>query len=193
MTRQQLKGRFLRFGLAATCVILLVIVAVAQQSIPTGGPIPDRRGFQGVNDPRYPDMMKNGVVTRHVAGQVYVIAGAGGNVEVFAGNDGVLLVDNNFQIFWDQIRTAIRQISDKPIRVVINTHFHPDHNENNENLAKLGATIFAHPNTRIELAKPGRGGATRPEAGLPMVTSSELMTFHFNGEEVVYVPLKKSH
>jgi cyclase len=76
---------------------------------------------------------------------------------------------------------------------VINTHFHGDHNENNENLAKLGAMVFAHPSTRIELARPGRGGVSRPPAGLPMVTSSELFSFHFNGEEVVYVPLKKSH
>jgi len=195
MTRCQLQGRrLLRIGLAATCAILLVAAAVAQRAgILTGGPIPDRRGFQGVNDPRYQDVIKNGVVTRRVAGQVYVIAGAGGNVEVFAGDDGVLLVDNNFQIFWDQIRDAIHQISDKPIRFVINTHFHGDHNENNENLAKLGATVFAHPNTRIELARPGRGGVSRPLAGLPMVTSSELFSFHFNGEEVVYVPLKKSH
>jgi hypothetical protein len=108
MTRRKLQWRrLLRIGLAATCAILLVAAAVAQRAgILTGGPIPDRRGFQGVNDPRYQDVLKNGVVTRHVAGQVYVIAGAGGNVEVFAGDDGVLLVDNNFQIFW--IRSATR-------------------------------------------------------------------------------------
>lgn len=179
--------------LGALALLLLSTTVIAQQQIPTGGPIPDRRGFGGINDPRYPDVIKNGVVTRKVAGQVYVIAGAGGNVVVFAGNDGVLLVDNNFQIFWDQILAAIRKISDKPIRYVINSHYHPDHIENNANLARLGAITIAHPNTRIELARPLPNGTTRPADMLPMVTSSEQFTFHFNGEEVVYVPFKRSH
>ena len=168
----------------AACLLLLGVTVAVQQQIPTGGHLPDRRGVGGVNDPRYPDMMKEGVVTRHLAGQVYVIAGAGGNVEVFAGSDGVLLVDNNFAIFWDQIRNAVRRISDKPIRYVINTHFHPDHLENNDDLTELGAIVFAHPNTRIELARPLPGGGSRPAGMLPIVTSSELMTFHFNGEDV---------
>src|SRR5437016_10893525 len=112
MIRPQLQGWPLRIGFVATCTILLVVAAVGQRpEIPTGGPIPDRRGFQGVNDPRYQDVLKNGVVTRRVAGQVYVIAGAGGNVEVFAGDDGIMLVDDNFTIFYDQIMAAIRQIS----------------------------------------------------------------------------------
>ena len=192
MIRRQVQGWPLRIGVGATCAVLLVVAAVGQRpDIQTGGHIPDRRGFRGVNDPRYQDMLKNGVVTRHVAGQVYVIAGAGGNVEVMAGNDGVFLVDDNFAIFWDQIRNAIRQISDKPVRFVVNTHYHPDHNDNNENLAKLGAIVFAHPNTRIELQR--FAGGSRPPASLPMVTSSEPLTFHFNGEEVMYVPLKNSH
>jgi len=183
----------MRRALVAVCVLLLGVTVMVQQQIPTGGRIPDRRGFAGVNDPRYPELVKEGVVTRRVAGQVYVIAGAGGNVEVFAGNEGVLLVDNNFTILWDPIRNAIRQISDKPIKYVINTHFHPDHLENNDNLAKLGATIFAHPQTRIILQQPLPGGGSRPAGMLPTVTSSELLTFHFNGEEVTYVPLKASH
>jgi hypothetical protein len=100
MMRPQLQGWLLRIGFVATCTILLVVAAVGQRSdIPTGGRIPDRRGFLGVNDPRYQDVLKNGVVTRHIAGQVYVIAGAGGNVEVMAGNDGVFIVDDNSAIF----------------------------------------------------------------------------------------------
>ena len=97
------------------------------------------------------------------------------------------------RFFRDQIRTAIRQISDKPIRYVINSHFHPDHLENNDNLAKLGAMIFAHPETRNVLRQPLPGGGTRPPGMLPVVTSAEQLSFHFNGEEVVYVPFKRSH
>lgn len=195
--------------------ILVVIAAIgvgaataAQRAgIPTGGPVPDRRGFQGVNDPRYGDVIREGVVTRWVAGNVHVIAGAGGNVVVLAGDEGVLLVDNNFSIFWDQIRTAIRQISDQPIRVVVNTHSHGDHNQNNANLFKLGALVFSHPNTRTALMRQGqppaqaaRGAAPRgggpapvPPEGWPKITSAEPMTFHFNGEDVRFVPLKPSH
>jgi len=187
--------------------------------IATGGPIPDRRGFQGVNDPRYPDVIKNGVVTRRVAGQVYVIAGAGGNIAVQAGDDGLLLVDDNFKVFYDQIMASIRRISDRPIKIVVNTHSHPDHNENNENMFRQGALVFSHPNTRVALMRQGQppaagapatapagraagapappqgrgGAATIPPAGWPTVTSNEPMTFHFNGEDVMYVPLKPSH
>ena len=67
LIRRQVQGWPLRIGFLVACTILLVVAAVGQRpDIPTGGHIPDRRGFQGVNDPRYQDMLKNGVVTRHV-------------------------------------------------------------------------------------------------------------------------------
>src|SRR5262245_50923512 len=116
---------------------LFSIAAASQQTIPTGGPIPDIRGFNDrVTDPEA--VSKISVVVRRVAGQVYVVAGAGGNVVVFAGNDGVLLVDTNFVVFHDQIMAAIRRISDKPIRFVLNTHGHLDHVQNNDNMARRG-------------------------------------------------------
>ena len=86
-------------ALAVVFALFLSAEAFVQRQIPTGGPIPDRRGFRGVNDPRYADVIKNGVITRRVAGQIYVVAGAGGNVEVFAGDDRIMLVDDNFQVF----------------------------------------------------------------------------------------------
>ena len=165
-------------------------VAMAQQQIPTGGPIPDRRGFNNsVGDPKLTSPVEE--VVRRVAGNVYVIAGAGGNIEVEAGPDGLLLVDDNFTVFYPKIMAAIRQISDKPVRIVINTHSHFDHNQNNANFAQQGALVFAHPNTRLALMRQ-----TRPPVsaeGLPVATSSEQMTFHFNGEDVTYIPLKPSH
>ena len=213
MNRHRVQRWRLRSWLVVTCAIVLGATAAMQRrEIPTGGPIPDRRGFQGVNDPRYPDVVRNGVVTRRVAGQVYVIAGAGGNIAVQAGDDGLLLVDDNFKVFYDQIMASIRQISDKPIKIVVNTHSHGDHVENNENMFRQGALVFSHPNTRIALMRqgqppvaraggaagppappPGRGPAPVPAAGWPTITSNEPMTFHFNGEDVMYVPLKPSH
>jgi len=168
--------------------ILMVSVLKAQQEIPTGGPIPDIRGFNNsVNDPKLTDPVQE--VVRRVAGNVYVVAGAGGNIVAQAGPDGLLLVDDNFAVFYSRIVAALRQISDKPVRIIVNTHWHPDHNENNANFAKQGSLVFAHPNTRITLM---RLKLSAPE-GLPVVTSSEPMTFHFNGEEISYIPLKPSH
>lgn len=186
-----MKKSMIRGALAALCVLLSCGAVSSQQRIPTGGPIPDIRGFNNkVNDREATS--KISVVVRHVAGKVYVIAGAGGNMVVFAGDDGIMLVDTNFIPFYDQIMAAIRQISDKPIRLVVNTHSHLDHVQNNENMAKLGAVIFAHPNLRMAM-RAVAGTGSNPSGGLPVVTSSGVLTFHFNGEEVVFVPLKPSH
>jgi cyclase len=178
-------------GLLSVLSIFVLSAASAQQDIPTGGPIPDRRGFNFcVGYPELTSQVQE--VVRRVAGNVYVIAGAGGNIAVQAGPDGVMLVDNNFAVFHSRIMAAIRRISDKPVRIVFNTHSHLDHNQNNANVAQQGAVVFAHPNTRLALMRQAGPAAVPPE-GLPMATSSEPLTFHFNGEEVSYIPLKPSH
>ena len=179
-----------RTVLVSTVVILSVSAVKAQPQIPTGGPIPDRRGFNNsVDDPKLTDPVEE--VVRRVAGNVYVIAGAGGNIAVQSGPDGLFLVDDNFAVFYPKIVAALRQISPKPVRMIVNTHSHFDHNQNNANFAKEGALIFAHPNLRTALMQQTRPPVS-PE-GLPLVTSSERMTFHFNGEEISYIPLKPSH
>jgi hypothetical protein len=165
-----------RTVLALTFVALLVSAVTAQQQIPTGGPIPDRRGFNNsVNDPKLTDPVEE--VVRRVAGNVYVIAGAGGNIAAQAGPDGLFLVDDNFAVFYPRIVAALRQISDKPVRMIVNTHSHFDHNQNNANFAKQGALIFAHPNLRMALMQ--QTSPPVPPEGLPVVTSNEPMTFHF--------------
>jgi cyclase len=199
---------------ARRCNVLTVVFAVAVGAtaaiamqgtpFPIGiGPLPDFRGFQGMNDPRYPEVVKQGLVARRIADQVHVIA-VTNNVVVQTGDDGVLLADNSFAIFYDQILGAVRKISDKPIRIVTNSHSHGDHLQNNASLASMGALVFAHPNTRNALMRqgqpqpargnaPGRGPAPVPPAGWPNMTSDSPMTFHFNGEDVMLVPLKASH
>jgi glyoxylase-like metal-dependent hydrolase (beta-lactamase superfamily II) len=173
-------------AIAVICSLLCSSVVLTQQAIPDGGPIPDVRGFNNkINDPK--ETSKISVVVRHVAGKVYVVAGAGGHVVVFAGDDGILLVDTNFHVFYDQIMPAIRKISNAPIRFVVNTHAHLDHVQNNDRMAMQGAVVVTHPNTRRALM-----GSSAP-AALPMVTSSNPLTFHFNGEQVSFVPLKPAH
>ncbi len=179
-----------RSVLALTFVVFSVTAATAQPQIPTGGRIPDRRGFNNsVDDPKLTDPVEE--VVRRVSGNVYVIAGAGGNIAAQAGPDGLFLVDDNFAVFYPKIVSALHQISDKPVRIIVNTHSHFDHNQNNANFAKQGAVIFAQPNLRLSLMQQTR--PLVPPEGLPVVTSSGSMTFHFNGEEISYIPLKPSH
>ena len=128
-----------------------------------------------------------------VAGQVHMVQrpGGGGNVGVFAGPDGVLLVDSLFAPLADRLVAAVRSVSEGEIRFLINTHVHPDHIGGNAPLAGRDVLIFAHDNVRVRalerLRFPRRGGsfAPRPAAGArPVVTYNDAVSFHFNGEEV---------
>jgi len=107
--------------------------------------------------------------TIHVAGNVYMLQTptAGGNIGVFVGPDGVLLVDDQFSAIPDSIVAAVAAISDTEIRFLINTHIHPDHIGGNENLAELGVLIFAHDHVRLRMLTglriPRRGGIAFPQ------------------------------
>lgn len=131
--------------------------------------------------------------TIHVAGNVYMLQTptAGGNIGVFIGPEGVLLVDDQFAPLTESIISAIGEISDVEIRFLINTHVHPDHIGGNENLAELGVLIFAHDNVRLRMLEPlripRRGGISfpqPPEGARPVVTYTDAVTFHLNGEQV---------
>ena len=130
----------------------------------------------------------------HVKGQVYMIQrpGGGGNIGAFIGNDGVLLVDSLFAPMTDELVSSIKEVSDRDIRFLINTHIHIDHVGGNQNLANLGTLIFSHENTRLKFLEekshfPRNGGSfapQQPESARPMITFNDTMTFHFNDEEV---------
>ncbi len=127
------------------------------------------------------------------AGNVHMLQrpGGGGNVGVFAGPDGVLLVDSLFAPLAERLIAAVRTVSAGEIRFLVNTHVHPDHIGGNEPLAATDILIFAHDNLRVrmldELRTPRRGGgfSPQPAAGArPVVTYNDTVSFHFNGEEV---------
>jgi len=190
-----MKVSIFRGVLVAACAVVLCGVALSQEPIPERGPIPDDRGFQPTNPER---VAKVKAVVRHIQGQTYVIAGAGGNVVVFAGDDGILLVDTNFTVLYDQIMPLIRRISNKPIRYIMNTHPHGDHTQNNENFAKQGAIVIGHPNLRKAMIAasttgPATGPGANPKGGFPVITTSAPITLYFNGEEVIFMPLKPAH
>jgi cyclase len=113
-------------------------------------------------------------------------------VGVLVGPDGVLMVDSGTAAFTDRIVAAVKGVSDRPIRFLINTHLHPDHTGGNENIAKLGAVLLARDELRTRLAVPGRGGPPAA-ASLPLLTYRDRVTFHMNGEDVELIPVRGAH
>ncbi len=98
------------------------------------------------------------VHTQHVQGNVYMLSGAGGNITVQVGKEGVLVVDTGLANMSDKVVAAIRKLSDGPIRYVINTHVHADHTGGNEKIAGMGSTIVGG-NVTGDIADAGKGAA----------------------------------
>lgn len=130
------------------------------------------------------------VKTERVADGVYMLSARGGNIGLSVGEDSVFLVDDQFAPLTPKIREAISTVTDKPVRFVLNTHYHPDHTGGNENLGRAGALIVAHDNVRERMnteqfLERMRGqGWTSLEGGLPVVTFNDNVTFHLNGQTV---------
>jgi len=145
-----------------------------------------------------PDFSKVQIKTTKISDNFYTLEGQGGTIGVLTGPDGVLMVDSQFAPLTAKIVAAVRQISDKPIRFLINTHVHGDHTGGNENLGKMGVTIFAREQLRERLIHPapaanGTVPASAPEGALPLVTYSGPVSFHMNGEEVRLIPIPRAH
>jgi cyclase len=135
------------------------------------------------------DFAKTEVQTVKVADGLYVLMGgpAQGNIAVSVGSDGIFLVDSMYAPMHQKIMDAIAKISSQPIRYVVNTHLHGDHTGGNEAMAKLGAVIISHENMRKRMAAPQNNAPGA--ASLPVITYSDSMTLHFNGEEIyIYHP-----
>ena len=138
------------------------------------------------------------IKTTKISSNFYTLEGSGGTIGVLTGPDGVLMVDAQFAPLSDKIIAAIKQVSDGRIRLLINTHVHPDHVGGNENIAKTGATIMARDNLRARMVKPnpganGQPGTPAPSMALPIVTYDAPVTIHMNGEDVQLVPVPKAH
>jgi glyoxylase-like metal-dependent hydrolase (beta-lactamase superfamily II) len=125
-----------------------------------------------------------------------MLTGAGGNLAVSSGPDGVLVVDDDYAPLTDKIKAAIAKLGDKPIRFVVNTHWHGDHTGGNENLGKAGVVIVAQDNVRKRMSVEqfleafNEKVPASPAIALPIVTFTEGVTFHLNGEtiQVFHVP-----
>ncbi len=151
--------------------------------LPLASPVAAQRDFDAVQ-----------ITTEDVGGGVYVLFGEGGNIGLSVGEDGALLVDDQFAPLTGKILAAVAEITDHPVRFVLNTHWHSDHTGGNENLAKEGSLIVAHEKARrrmnpADFPDIGKSEQFPPEA-LPVVTFDQGVSFHWNGLEIeaVYVP-----
>ena len=145
-----------------------------------------------------PDFSKVEIRTTRLADDFYTLEGLGGTVSVLTGPDGVLLVDSQFAALSDKLVTAIRKVSNQPIRFLVDTHLHGDHTGGNENFAKLGALVFGRDQlrARMEHPNPAPDGTPRKAAvaqALPTVTYDGPVSIHVNGEIVRLIPLRNAH
>ena len=143
------------------------------------------------------DFSKVEVKAEKVAGKVYMLTGAGGNIGLSIGDDGVVVIDDQFAPLAAKIQAAIKGLTDKPVRFVLNTHWHGDHTGGNEELGKT-ATLVAHDNVRKRLAEgsaslAGRKVDPAPKGALPVITFNESLTVHLNGEDIRALHFEKGH
>ena len=127
------------------------------------------------------------ISTHHVAGTVHYLAGRGGNIGLSIGDDGVVMIDDQFAPLTDRIVEAINGISNGNIRFLINTHVHGDHVGGNENMGRMGVSIVAQDRVRLRLAE------RLPAIALPVLTYSDAVRIHLNGEEVELLPVPPAH
>ena len=149
--------------------------------------------------PQRPPQFEMEVKTTRLTDGLYVLEGAGGNVAAFVWDDGVLLVDDKLAPASPGLKAAVAAISPRPVRFVVNTHWHRDHSGGNEALAGDGSVIVAHENVRRRMgvdsfiAVFGRRAPASPPKALPIVTFTRDVTFHLGGEEISVVHVGPAH
>lgn len=142
-----------------------------------------------------PDWSKVQIKVTRVSGNIYMLEGQGGNMAASVGEDGIVIVDDQFAPLAEKIQKALKdlKVTDKPVRFVINTHFHGDHTGGNVPFANAGSTVIAQDNVRKRLQSGGvlgNGGSIKMEvkpaeaAALPIITFEHDVTVHLNGEDI---------
>jgi len=146
------------------------------------------------------DFSKVEIVTTKLTDSTYMLTGAGGNLGLAIGPDAVFLVDDQFAPLTPKIVAAIAKLTDKPVRFVLNTHWHGDHTGGNENLGKTGAIIVAHENVRKRMSTEQFTEFSQsttppsPPGALPIVTfTGGSVSFHLNGDEVRAIHMPNAH
>ncbi len=142
------------------------------------------------------DFSKVEIKATKVAGSVYMLEGAGGNIGVSIGADGILIVDDQFAPLADKIRAALKALGEGKLKFVLNTHWHGDHTGGN---AQFGteASVIAHDNVRKRLATEqtifNEKVPASPKEALPVITFDKSLAVHFNGEEIRAIHFPHGH
>ena len=130
---------------------------------------------------------------------VHMLTGRGGNMGLSVGPDGAFLIDDQFAPLTAKIIAAIDELTDEPVRFVVNTHWHGDHTGGNENLGDAGAIIVAHENVRKRMSTEqfmevfDHRVDPSPRGALPIVTFTDSVSFHLNGDEIRVVHVENAH
>ncbi len=139
------------------------------------------------------------IQTIPVAEGVFMLAGRGGNIGLSVGEDGAFLIDDQYAPLTDKIKAAVAAQTEQPIRFVVNTHWHGDHTGGNENMGQAGAVIVAHENVRRRMSTEqfieafNSRTPPAPPAALPVVTFTDAVTFHWNGDEIHVFHVDPAH
>ena len=150
------------------------------------------------------DFSKVQIKVTKVSGNIYMLEGEGGNIAASVGEDGIVIVDDQFAPLAEKIQAALKdlKVTDKPVRFVINTHYHGDHTGGNEPFANTGSTVIAQDNVRKRLqtgGTAGNGGSIKmevkpaPKGALPVITFEHDVTVHLNGEDIRALHFPSGH
>ncbi len=171
-------------GIQMMCKLIVVLCVVSMASVGYA----QQRDFDKVR-----------IETIPIHDGIAMLVGSGGNLGVSAGADGVFLIDDQFAPLTEKIKAAIAEISDKPVRFVINTHWHSDHVGGNENFGEAGAVIVAHENVRKRMSVEqvmkvfNTTIPASPKVALPVITFTRDVTFHLNGDDMHVFHVNNAH
>ncbi len=139
------------------------------------------------------------IKSHKITNNIYMLTGSGGNIGLSVGEDGVFMIDDQFAPLTEKILAEIKTLTDKPVRFLINTHWHGDHTGGNENMTKKGTVIVAHENVRKRMSTEqfntmwNRKTPPSPKGALPVVTFDKSLTFHLNGEDILVFHVHNAH
>lgn len=157
----------------ASCLVILSLVSA---------------GFAHGDNSHFANKQDVTVKTQKVNGNVYMLQGQGGNIGAVVGPEGILIVDDDYKAVSQKLSDALKELGASTPRFVLNTHWHGDHTEGNDFFGKQQSVIVAHANVRKRLLDPpvifGRKTAPYASHALPIVTYTESMSLHLNGEEI---------
>jgi len=132
------------------------------------------------------------IETIKLSDHVYMLMGAGGNIGLSVGDDGAFVIDDQFAPLTPKIEAAIKALTNKDLKFLVNTHHHGDHIGGNANMEKLGATIIAHDNVRQHLEMDNNNQMGSKE-GLPIITFNDKLSLYINGEKISVFHVDHAH